>query len=41
MAVPIIVSTGERSPIEGKFEQAKTGYGLDLIKSRLQETSES
>jgi hypothetical protein len=28
-------------PIEGKFGQAKTGYGLNRIKARLQETNES
>lgn len=32
---------GGRNPIEGKFGQAKTGYGLDRIKARLKETSES
>ncbi len=32
---------GERNPIEGKFGQAKTRYGLGLIKARLQGTSES
>ena len=31
----------ERNPIEGKFGQAKTAYGLDNIKARLKETSES
>lgn len=35
------VSPGERNPIEGKFGQAKTGYGLDRIKARLAKTSES
>jgi len=35
------VSPGERNPIEGKFGQAKTGYGLDRIKARLKGTSES
>ena len=40
-AVSIIVSPGERNPIEGKFGQAKTGYGLNRIKARLKETSES
>jgi IS5 family transposase len=35
------VSPGERNPIEGKFGQAKVGYGLDNIKAKLQETSES
>jgi len=37
----IHVSPGERNPIEGKFGQAKTGYGLNRIKARLQGTSES
>jgi hypothetical protein len=35
------VSPGERNPIEGKFGQAKTGYGLNRIKARLKTTSES
>lgn len=35
------VRPGERNPIEGKFGQAKTGYGLDRVKARLQDTSES
>ena len=33
--------TGEENPIEGKFGQTKIGYGLDRIKARLQNTSES
>ncbi len=37
----IHVSPGERNPIEGKFGQAKTGYGLNRIKARLKETSEA
>ena len=32
---------GERNPIEGKFGQAKTKYGMDRIKARLKVTSES
>jgi len=40
-ALSIHVSPGERNPIEGKFGQAKTGYGLNRIKARLKETSES
>jgi hypothetical protein len=40
-AVSIHVSPGERNPIEGKFGQAKTGYGLNRIRARLRETSES
>jgi hypothetical protein len=35
------VSPGERNPIEGKFGQAKTAYGLDRIRARLKQTSES
>jgi len=35
------VRPGERNPIEGKFGQAKTAYGLDRIKARLAKTSES
>lgn len=35
------VRPGERNPIEGKFGQAKTAYGMDRIKARLQQTSES
>ena len=35
------VSPGERNPIEGKFVQAKVAYGLDNIKAKLKETSES
>jgi hypothetical protein len=35
------VSPGERNPIEGKFGQAKTAYGLNRIKARLRYTSES
>ncbi|MDP3058190.1 MAG: IS5 family transposase, partial [bacterium] len=40
-AVQIHVSPGERNPIEGKFGQAKTGYGLNRIKARLPGTSET
>jgi hypothetical protein len=40
-AVQIHVSPGERNPIEGKFGQAKTGYGLNRIKARLRGTSET
>lgn len=40
-AVSIHVSPGERNPIEGKFGQAKVAYGLDRIRARLKDTSES
>ena len=40
-AVQHHVSPGERNPIEGKFGQAKTAYGLNRIKARLTSTSES
>ena len=40
-ALQIHVSPGERNPIEGKFGQGKTAYGLDRIKARLKGTSES
>ena len=40
-AVSNHVRPGERNPIEGKFGQAKTGYGLDRIRARLIGTSES
>lgn len=40
-ALSIHVSPGERNPIEGKFGQGKTGYGLNRIKARLKNTSES
>jgi hypothetical protein len=35
------VSPGERNPIEGKFGQAKTAYGMNRIKARLSKTSQS
>jgi hypothetical protein len=35
------VRPGERNPVEGKFGQAKTAYGLNNIKARLKETSQS
>ena len=40
-AVEAHLSPGERNPIEGKFGQAKAGYGMNCIKARLAETSES
>lgn len=33
--------SAERNHVEGKFGQAKRGYGLNNIKARLEETSES
>ena len=36
-----LIRPGQRNPIEGKFGQAKTTYGLNRIKGRLQQTSES
>ena len=35
------VRPGERNPMEGKFGQAKTTYGMNRIKARLMDTSES
>lgn len=35
------VRPGERNPIEGKFGQAKTGYGLDRKKARVSKISQS
>jgi hypothetical protein len=40
-AVPNHVSPGERNPIEGKFGQAKTAYGLGRIRARLKQTSQT
>ena len=40
-AVAVHLRPGERNPIEGKFGQAKTAYGLNRIKARLSQTSES
>ncbi len=40
-AVTDHVRPGERNPVEGKFGQAKTAYGLGRIRARLKETSES
>ncbi|MDR3261943.1 MAG: transposase [Tannerella sp.] len=39
-ALSIHASPGECNPVEGKFGQVKTGYGLNRIKARLQGTSE-
>ena len=41
LAVDNHIRPGERNPIEGKFGQAKTAYGLNRIKARLSDTSES
>jgi transposase, IS5 family len=40
-AVENHVSPGERNPIEGKFGQAKNGYGMNRIRARLRNTSQS
>lgn len=40
-AVSNHVRPGERNPIEGKFGQAKTGYGLNRIRARLMDTSQT
>ncbi|WP_222840300.1 MULTISPECIES: transposase [Echinicola] len=40
-AVEDHVRPGERNPIEGKFGQAKNGYGMDRIRARLRNTSQS
>jgi hypothetical protein len=40
-AMSIRIRPGQRNPIEGKFGQAKTAYGMNRIKARLQQTSES
>lgn len=41
LAVDNHIRPGERNPIEGKFGQAKSAYGMNRIKARLQDTSES
>ena len=35
------IRPGERNPIEGKFGQAKVRYGMNCIKAKLKNTSES
>jgi hypothetical protein len=40
-AVEDHVRPGERNPIEGVFGQGKTAYGMNRIKARLAQTSES
>ena len=32
---------GDRNPIQGKFGREKVSYGMDRIKARLKDTSES
>ena len=41
LAVDNHIRPGDRNPIEGKFGQAKTAYGMNRIKARLHDTSES
>ena len=41
LAVDNHIRPGERNPIEGKIGQAKTAYGMNRIKARLRDTSES
>jgi hypothetical protein len=38
---PWEIEPGDRNPIEGKFGQAKVRCGMDLIRARLKDTSES
>jgi len=40
-AVENHVRPGERNPVEGKFGQAKNGYGMNRIRARLKNTSQS
>lgn len=40
-AVAVHLRPGERNPIEGKFGQGKIAYGLDNIKAKLKNTSQS
>ena len=40
-AVDNHIRPGQRNPIEGKFGQGKLAYGMNLIRARLKETSES
>jgi hypothetical protein len=40
-AVAYHVRPGERNPVEGKFGQAKNGYGMNRIRARLKNTSQS
>ncbi|MBN9352090.1 MAG: transposase, partial [Chitinophagaceae bacterium] len=41
LAVQNHIRPGERNPIEGKFGQGKTAYGLNKIRARLSDTSTS
>ncbi|MEO6133946.1 MAG: IS5 family transposase [Ginsengibacter sp.] len=36
---PNHIRPGDRNPVEGKFGQAKTAYGLNRVKARLSDTS--
>lgn len=38
---PIYIRRGQRSPLEEKFGQGKTAYGINRIKAGLQQMSES
>lgn len=40
-AVAVHLRPGKRNPIEGKFGQGKLAYGLNCIKAKLKETSQS
>jgi len=40
-AVAYHVRPGERNPVEGKFGQAKNAYGMNRIRARLKNTSQS
>ncbi|REG83435.1 DDE family transposase [Algoriphagus antarcticus] len=40
-AVAYHVRPGERNPVEGKFGQAKNAYGMNRIRARLKDTSQS
>jgi hypothetical protein len=40
-AVADHVRPGQRNPIEGKFGQAKNAYGMNRIRARLRDTSQS
>ena len=40
-ALKVHLSPGERNPVEGKFGQAKVAYGLEKIRAKLSNTSQS